>query len=944
MRSAGCWMHAVVLGCVVGCGGATVPTKTPPPDSTAAKPRQSELAIAQAAIQKGEGAPFERQLDRLVREGSREAVPVLGELYLQTGKPEQVLVLLPSAPEEPASHVLLRARARHQLGEVEVATSELSGLDQASAVTWLDRLEARVHEGSWLLERGQRERAEKTLLAAMRTYESEEYRAAPAADKAIALSHIGRAAHLLGAFQDANRAYEEAETLAPPTRQLLLRRAELFLEKYDAGHAREVTEEARALGPHHPDVLFARAALEIETSMNFALASELCREALERNPRHQKARALLAGIALRDLDFKTADRLLTEGLAERPGDLDLLSVSAAVRFLAEDEAGFERQVDHILALNPAYAQVFRVVTEYAEWEHRYADMERLLRRALRVDPNDGAIHGRLGLTLVRAGSDSAGVVELRRAFELDPYDVRVLNTLELFETILPARYVERKQGSFTYRLPKVDEAWLMRYVPGLLEEAFAGMQERYDFAPRGSTLIEIYESREHFAVRTSGLPQIGIAGVCFGRKLATVSPSGSPANLGMTLWHELGHVFHIGLSKSRVPRFLTEGLAEWETAHLGRGWSRELDPALYGALEEERLPPLTEMNRAFTHAERMEDVAVAYYASGRMAEFLVDRYGIDRVRDLLATWGEKGLRPEAYAEALGSSPEQLDHSFRSWVGRDLERFEGQFIETPRRLTREEAEQSGSSPSAGRAARLELARAELESGRAEQAEPRLKKLVDEQLDAPAGYWLARLYLATDRASEAEAILARVIAQGADGADLRLALARAAQNRGDQAKARSELERALALDPKRADVWALRASLEHEFGTPAGELTAVRGWAALSEHDGALQRRVLELLLVQAGPRPGAPAPLPPDTEDLVRRALWADLGSPLTHRLAARVYERFRKPQQADFEWESALSCPDAEAARAETREEWAASLERRGQRARATAIRQGAPR
>jgi hypothetical protein len=57
-------------------------------------------------------------------------------------------------------------------------------------------------------------------------------------------------------------------------------------------------------------------------------------------------------------------------------------------------------------------------------------------------------------------------------------------------------------------------------------------------------------------------------------------------------------------------------------------------------------------------------------------------------------------------------------------------------------------------------------------------------------------------------------------------------------------------------------------------------------------------------------------------------------------LAARVFERLGQVDRADFEWETALLCPTkADDRRADIREEWAASLERRGQRAKATAVR-----
>jgi len=922
---------------MAACGGAPrggVPPKAEPPE--AGKRAPPDLDSIKKRLARGELELAEKELAELAAAGSAPARLALGELYLETGRPEELLRHFPPPADkaaQAAEQVVLRAQARHQLGEVEEALTELDRAASMSAAPWRVRLGIAVLRGTYLLELGQHQQAEAELLRAAAVYGSPDYERASPSQRALALAEIGRAAHLLGAFQDANHAYEEAEQLAPASVELLARRAELFLEKYDTGHAGEVLDEAMGLSAFDAEVLYLRAALELETSMNFPLAQKLCERALSLHPRHQKARALLAGLSLRDLDFEEADRLLERGLTERPGDLDLLSVSAAVRFLAEDQAGFEAKVEQVLARNPRYARVFWVVSEYAEWEHRYADMERLLRRATRLDPEDGAVRGRLGLTLVRAGSDSAGVVELRRAFELDPYDVRVLNTLQLFETILPTTYVERRSGAFTYRVPKGDEQWLMRSVPRLLEEARADMERRYEFSPQGSTLIEIYAAREHFAVRTSGLPQIGIAGVCFGNKLATVSPRGSPGNLGMTLWHELGHVFHIGLSKSRVPRWLTEGLAEWETARLGRGWSRELDPSLFVALEQDRLPGFAQMNRAFTHAERIEDVAVAYYASGRMAAFLVQQFGMQKVQEVLASLGEHGLRPGVYEEILGEAPAELDQAFRSWLRTDLGRFSGTFVERPRRASLEEAVQAASGPEPPRAARLELARAELETGHPEPAEERLLDLWDEEVDAEVGFVLARLYLATDRAEQGLSTLGRVFAKGAEGADLRLLAAELQLSLGRPREAKLDLERATRLDPMRAETWALLASVEREQGHAEGELLAVRQWAGLSEHDGALHRRLIELLLVAT-----------PKAEDavLAERAIWADLGNPLSHRLAARLYDRLHQPQKADFEWETALACPQPKASLAEARAEWAESLERRGQRVRAASLRRAA--
>ena len=60
----------------------------------------------------------------------------------------------------------------------------------------------------------------------------------------------------------------------------------------------------------------------------------------------------------------------------------------------------------------------------------------------------------------------------------------------------------------------------------------------------------------------------------------------------MVLAHELAHVFSLQLSRSRVPRWLTEGLAELETARLRGEWRRQADLELAAAFAAGKLPSL----------------------------------------------------------------------------------------------------------------------------------------------------------------------------------------------------------------------------------------------------------------------------------------------------------------------------------------------------------------
>ena len=59
-------------------------------------------------------------------------------------------------------------------------------------------------------------------------------------------------------------------------------------------------------------------------------------------------------------------------------------------------------------------------------------------------------------------------------------------------------------------------------------EAWGSMKARYGFVPTVPVQVEMYGSRQQFSVRTSGLPNIGIQGVCFGRVVAAISPKAEP--------------------------------------------------------------------------------------------------------------------------------------------------------------------------------------------------------------------------------------------------------------------------------------------------------------------------------------------------------------------------------------------------------------------------------
>lgn len=792
-------------------------------------------------------------------------------------------------------------RARLGLAEVLVRQGKLDeALGRAreidTAAPLVVRLEAARLRGEIFTELGRPADAKPEFLTLITAYNDGSLAGLPAAEKGEALGLVGRAAHVLRYPEDANDAFNEAEAAAKPSVRLLVWRGELLVEKFNLADAEEVATEALQRAPRHPDALVLLAEVRLGQALDLDGAFELAGRALDVNPAHARAHYVRAGTVLRDLDFAAAHREIDAGLAVNPRHLDLLSMRAAARFLAEDEAGFEAVLTQVDGLSPRYARIFDVVAEYAEWEHRYEDIEKLLRRGVRLDREDGRLRSNLGLTLVRSGSDAAGVIELRRAFELDPYDVRALNTLDLYEKWIPDGYEEVRTGPFRFRFPKAERALLERYLPPLLEDAHRQMLARYGFEPRAPLGMEIYATKKEFAVRTTGLPQAGIAGVCFGRKVATVSPRGAQGNLGMTLWHELSHVFHIGLSESRVPRWLTEGLAEWETARVDRGWSRELDLELFRALRDERLPEIGRFNRAFSHAESMNDIAIAYHASKRIADFIVATRGQETVVRLLAEFGKKRLPDDVLPEVLGASFADLDREFRAWLLAEFAGYDKQFVSRLPRAPLDELAARANAKGATHDDRVQYGLGLFRDSRIGEAEKILSAAIAERPSPLASFYLARAWLAQGQKDVAIGLVKNAIRSGADGYEMRMLLGRVFASAQNWKLAFPEAVAASEFDRTQADAWSLRATAAHQLGDLDGEITALRGWVDLSEHDGELHRRLLELLL---GARRDDEA------ARVAERAIWAGLGDFATHRLTALAFAHAKQDVRARYERETA---------------------------------------
>jgi len=902
------------------------PTEAPKPKAPSA---QQQLASGLRDLEASRYARAERQLRFALTDASTrpEAAAGLARILLLTGRYEQISKELGDLGRAPDA-VLLAARcteaeALRRLGRLDDAEKVL-----ASVAGQKDAFGAQLLLGEVLLERGRRDEATRALMGLIEAYNDD--RIGP--DDATNLARVGRAAHLLRSPHDANDAFNQSEQAGPASVTTLLWRAELFLDKYDPGHAEEVLGEARAQSPGNPEVLVWTAQLKLAQALDFEAAERLAREALAVDPKLARAHFVLAGIALRDMDLAQAERHIDAGLEHNPRNLELLSLRATARFLADDAAGLERAEHEVLGQNPRYSGLYRIIGDYADWEHRYDDLVELMRKALRIDDRDVKARAQLGLNLIRAGRDAEGVAELQKAFDEDPFNVRVHNTLRLYEETIAQDYTSARHGPFRIRYQKDQQGVLERYVPELLDRAWARMTAEYGVVPETPLGVELYAEPESFAVRTSGLPRVPIQGVCFGRTLAVITPGQQPLNLGMTLWHELAHVFHIQLSRSRVPRWFTEGLAEDETTRARPEWRREHDLELYEALREARLPAIGDMNRAFTHAHDMDDMATAYYASGKVVQMLRERYGMARVVRMIGLWGQ-GLRTKEVVDKGLSVPfSELDSRFRAWLTKDLSRYTHQFIPPQARGSLQKAKRAATRSKEDAPAQAVWTLELLKAGKMQSAQKVASEARKRHPRSPDVLWAsARVEAARERWTAAEGTLRRLLGLGHDGYAVRMALAQLSLASKDPASAVAALQAAHEFDTEQAEPIQKLVAIAIEREDEQEALRWLRKLAAIEQNDPGVYRALLRRLVASR---------LYEEACEVGEAAIYVDMMGLETHLLFAEALQARGSGTRALYELESAALCSGPPALVLEAHERLAAAYEARGDRRRAAMTRQ----
>ncbi len=487
------------------------------------------------------------------------------------------------------------------------------------------------------------------------------------------------AAWALNNLQQSNSWFREALAEAPDDLRTKVRWGNLFAASHQNAEAMNIYREVLDEDPGNAFALLGAAQVLVDSFEDAAnrYLDPLLTGVVPDDGAAIGALLLVARVALENGNHDEAEAALeqAEGLiadADWP-PLELYALRASLDLLKNTPG--ERWIEMALAYNPHYGGIHAVPAHFYVITRRYRDAIDLFQQAVDIEPELASAHEQLGINLLRDNQVSRARQHLERAYELDPFSPRSVNSLRLLDSFSNFRLIDDPptlEGDvpIILRLHKDEADAIAPYAIDLTRQSIAVFTERYGFRLREPVIIEMYPDHDDFAVRTAGMPGLGILGAAFGYLLAMDSPSGRPPEefqWGSVLWHELAHVFTLGATDHLVPRWYSEGISVFEEWRSGPNPGVRIPMSVYKAMQEDRFLPVADLDEGFMRPTYPEQVIVSYMQAGLVCDFIARFHGEHKLRELLEAFRDGHLTAQALRETFGMDPAEFDVEFSGFV-------------------------------------------------------------------------------------------------------------------------------------------------------------------------------------------------------------------------------------------------------------------------------------
>jgi tetratricopeptide (TPR) repeat protein len=222
------------------------------------------------------------------------------------------------------------------------------------------------------------------------------------AQDAETLFRAARAAQALRQIQDANTLFRTATRAADPGIETAW--GNLFLETFNPREALKSFQQVlKQDDSWAPALLGVARTLANENPPAAAAAAE---QALKIDPQYADAQLFLAELDLDNTRYTEARERIDRVLTANPSHLEARALLAAIGHVRGDKALYDAEVARVLAINPAFGEIYRVAGDLAARNYRFDEAVALARQAMALDPTNIRAASDLGLHLMRTGDEA----------------------------------------------------------------------------------------------------------------------------------------------------------------------------------------------------------------------------------------------------------------------------------------------------------------------------------------------------------------------------------------------------------------------------------------------------------------------------------------------------------------------------------------------------------
>lgn len=881
----------------------------------------ARLKAAHEHLQHGRAAEALEVYDELAKanvEPVAVAVGIADCLAFEGKTTEAKQTLEQGLTQQPKNHVLLTKLAELHFVKGEYALGEQKA-DEALKIS-ADWPLARLVRADCRTEQGKLKEADEDYRWCVRYYNQ----AQPT--KADALLVVGRGSAQYARWHSVSQVFKfVVNTLCPDALkddplcwQAYWLSGSLLLEKYNREDALPELQSALKINPRAPDVLATLGEAAFQ-KLDLTEAASYAERALAVNPHHVAALNLQADLALRDGDAPRALQSLTKSREANPNDQRTLARVASAYLMIDGippdaeltevlthldnvsqiqlpkPSRFSQTLIDLAKQNPHPGYGLQVLGDDLQTRLRFELSEKFYRAAMAAMPLYAEPQTALGLLYMRIGKTEEARKILDKAFDADPFHVRVSNMRKVIKLL--DDYTTISTDHFVVRVDSQADKLLGKYMSEYLEEIYPELTQKFGYEPPARTQFEIFNkakgmsAHQWFSARMTGLPWIQTIGASTGWIVALASPTSSEKgfNWAKVIKHEFVHIVTLQQTQFNCPHWFTEALAVMseETPR----------PEVWTKLLLERVPKgelmnLDNINLGFQRPKTPLDWQMAYCQSHLYAKYLIDKHGPDSLQKLLNAYRDGLTTAKAIERVCGQSQADFEKGYVNYVKElttKLQTLDAEPKATLKELRAKHEAAPDDPQAAGRLAFALVIQRQTREAR-KIAEAVLEKTPAEPLAAAT---MALLALRAEDAKGALAVLEPALDKAKPHPTVLRLLAKLKLDNEDFDEAAGLYELAMERDPDNKS-WLQSLAIAYAKGGQNDKLEGVL-------------KRLVEIDFDEAGPRQKLAA-LMLDRKEFSeavrygRMALHIDVMDPATHKTLAQAYVELKQPEKAIDEY------------------------------------------